>query len=308
MADTFFQCWSRILLHCGFVPVPLAQDWVRDRYRVLLDAAGAWGGQVGESQFIIPDAFSTGTISATNGSATLLGVGTGWTSALEGRQFYLGGSGPYYTILTVVDPTTITLERPFGGATTGAGITYEIAQAYVTPPSDFLSFKTIKDPQNNWRLRFNVSQEWLDKRDARRSTVGNAWMFVDYRQSSTNVPRYEVWPRVTNQRLYPFLYVKRPSDLINATDTPIFPIRGDELVTGAMADLCRWPGTETRRNPNFDLRLAKDYESMFDDMVRALKRVDQDTYLSDYVAPNDDWTGSLADPPIDSAFWQDHDM
>lgn len=307
MADNFGVCWRRILLHCPFVPVPLAQDWIRDRYRVLLDAAGVWGGQVAESQFIIPDAFDDGTVSLTNGSATVLGAATNWTSALEGRQLYLGGAGPYYTIQTVVDATTITLERPFGGTTTGAGTAYEIAQAYVTPPSDFLYFKSIKDPVNNWRLRFNVSQEWLDKRDARRSTVGNAWIFADYRHTTGGIPRYEVWPRVTSQRLYPFLYVKRPADLNADADTPMFPIRGDELVTGALADLARWPGTETRKNPSFNLPLAQQYEKEFTEMVNALQRVDQDTYLSNYIGPNDDWSG-MSEVPIDSAFFQDHDF
>lgn len=308
MADSFGTCWRRILLHCPFTPIPLAQDWIRDRYRVLLDASGSWGGQVAESQFIIPDAFTTGTVSLTNASSTVLGAGTGWTSALEGRQLLTGGSGPYYTIQTVVDATTITLERPYGGTTTGAGTEYQIVQAYVTPPSDFLFFKSIKDPQNNWRLRFNISQEWLDRRDARRSTTGNAWLFADYRQNSAGtIPRYEVWPRVTSQRLYPFLYIKRPADLTNDSDVPMHPIRGDELVTGALADLCRWPGTETRRNPNFNLQLANDYEKQFTEMVNALQRVDQDAYLSNYVAPGEDWS-NIPWAPIDSAWMQDHDV
>lgn len=313
MADTFSQMWRRILLHCPFVPVPLAQDWINDRYRLALDQAGLWGGQVAESQFIIPDAYSTGTISAINGSATVTGAATGWTTALEGRQFYVGGQGPFYTITTVdAGAQTLTLERPFGGATTGAGTAYEIAQVYVTAPADFLAFKTIKDPVNNWRIRFNKSQEWLDRIDAARTTVGNAWYFVDYRQStatgSVGVPRYEVWPRVTNQKVYPFLYWRRPADFSADTDTPMFPLRGDELVTGALADLARWPGTESRRNPNFDLRLAKDYEQMFEDMVRRLQRVDQETYLSDYIAPGDGFDEGLSDIPLSASWIQQHDL
>lgn len=308
MPDTYGQMWRRILLHCPFVPVPLAQDWINDRYRAALDSAGLWGGQVAESQFIIPDAYSTGTISATNASITVTGAATGWTAALEGRQFYTGGAGPYYTISTVdVGAQTLTLERAFGGTTTGAGTAYEIAQAYVTPPTDFLAFKSIKDPVNNWRIRFNKPQEWLDRVDARRSTAGNAWYFVDYRQSSTGVPRYEVWPRVTSQRVYPFLYWRRPADMTTDDATPMFPLRGDELVTGALADLSRWPGTERRRNPGFNLQLAKEYEEMFADEIRRLQRVDQETYLSDYIAPNDGFDEGLADIPLDAHFLQTHE-
>lgn len=304
MADTFGSCWRAVLLHCPFVPVPLAQHWVRDRYRQLLDVGGQWGAQNSESQFIIPDAYSTGTVTLTNGSAAVVGAGTTFTSGMVGRQLYTGGAGPYYTISAFTDGTNITLERAFGG-TTGAGLSYEIAQCYVTPPSDFLYFKTIKDPVNNWRLRFNYSQEWLDRVDARRTTTGSAWVFVDYRHNSSGVPRYEVWPRVVSQTLYPFLYVRRPADLNADSDTPIFPIRGDELVTGALADLARWPGTETRRNPMFDLRLANDYEKQFQEEVNHLSRVDQETYLSDLVMPGDDWS-SLPWCPWDQSWIQSH--
>lgn len=307
MSDSYGQMWRRLLLYCPFLPIPLAQAWVKDRYRVLLDAGGQWGGQTAQSQFIIPTAYTTGTVDLVQSSTSVVGTGTAWTSALEQQQLYIAGCGPYYTISSVIDATHLTLESAFGG-TSQTGIAYEIAQAYVTPPSDFLYFKSIKDPVNNWRLRFNVSQETLDKWDSRRSTAGNAWLFADYRQTSAGIPRYEVWPRVVSERLYPYLYVKRPADLSADSDVPIFPIRGDELIEGALADLSRWPGTESRKNPSFNLQLAADYEKRFTNLVNNLSRLDQETYLSDYVGPNDAWSPGGFDPPISAAFWQNHDI
>lgn len=299
------QLWRNILLTCPFVPAPLAQFWIRQRYQQILDS-GAWGGAVAQSQFIIPNEYNTGTITLVNNSVTVSGVGTAWTSALEGRQLYISGQGPYYTIQTVVDPLTITLQQAYGGDAQ-AGIAYSIVQAYVSPPSDFLSFKSIKDPVNNWRLRFNLTQEWLDRIDARRSTVGPAWCIVDYKFTSAGLRQFEVWPRVTTQRLYPYMYWSRPVDLSADSDTPIFPLRGDEILKGAMADLAKWPGTESRKNPAFDLRLASMYEAEFSKLLLDLKRVDQEIYLSDYIAPGDDWS-SMSDVPLDSKFFQTHDF
>ena len=305
MADNFGEMWRKLLLYCPFAPIPLCQDWINERYRQALDFT-TWGGQTAESQFIIPAASSTGTITLTNGSTAVVGVGTAWTSSHEGRQLYIGGAGPYYTVSTVTDATNLILERPYGGSTT-AGSAYEIAQAYVTPPSDFLAFKTIKDPVNNWRLRFNKSPEWLDRIDAKRATTGSARYFVDYRHSSSNIPRYEVWPRVTTQSVYPFLYVKRPADMSVDSDTPMAPLRGDEIFTGALADLATWPGTESRPNPMFNLALAQKYEKDFQEYLQTLQRVDQDTYMTDVIGPQDSWDG-LSDFPIDAAFAQSHDV
>lgn len=231
-------------------------------------------------------------------------MGTAFTSALIGRQLYIAGAGPYYTISAVADPLNLTLERAFGGETQ-ANIAYEICLVYVVPPADFLYFKTIKDPVNNWRIRSNYSQEWLDRIDARRSTTGNAWVFVDYRQNSSGIPRYEVWPRVTSQRLYPFLYLRRPSDMALDGDTPMAPLRGDEILRGALADLAKWPGTESRRNPLFNLQLAAQYEKEFQELVSRIQRVDQETYLSDLIGPNDSWD-NLNDFPFDSKWIQNH--
>lgn len=309
MASTYGEVWKSLLLQCPFVPVPLAQQWVKDRYREAINRCW-WGGQVAESQFIIPDAYDTGTISTTLNSNSVTGVGTAWTSALVGRQLITGGKGPYYTVAQVSSPTLLVIEQAWGEAAL-TGSAYQIVQAYLTPPSDFLSFKTIKDPINNWRLRFNISQEYLDRIDARRATTGNAWIIADYRQqslagASRGRPQYEVWPRVINQRQYPYLYYKRPAEPQNDSDVFIQPLQGDEIKRGALADLATWPGTETRKNPCFNLALAAKYEKDFTDFLNNLERIDQDTYLNDYIGPQDGWD-ALSAAPLDSKFWQTHD-
>lgn len=319
MASTYGEIWKSLLLQCPFVPVPLAQQWVKDRYREAVNRCW-WGGQVAESQFVIPDAYSTGTITTTAGSHTINGVGTGWTANLVGRQLLTGGAGPYYTVAQVTSPTVMVVDLAWGTASL-TGSDYQIVQAYLTPPSDFLSFKTIKDPVNNWRLRFNISQEYLDRIDARRATTGNAWIIADYRQlsistiTSTGDPdhtavrgayQYEIWPRVISARQYPYLYYKRPAEPSGDSDVFIQPFQGDEIKRGALADLATWPGTETRKNPCFNLALAAKYEKDFTEFLNNLERIDQDTYLNDYISPQDGWD-SLSAAPLDSKFWQVHD-
>ena len=78
--------------------------------------------------------YTTGTISATNGDATITGSGTTWTSAMAGR--YILVDGFYYEIDSVTDTTHLELTYAFDGSNqSGAG--YAIADVnFVTGLKD----------------------------------------------------------------------------------------------------------------------------------------------------------------------------
>ncbi len=307
MADTYGELWREVRLYCPFVPIPLAQHWVRDRYRRVLDRT-FWGASVSESQFIIPDAYSTGTASVVNGSTTVtLGGGGVVAAAHVGRQFYVGSGAPYYTILSVdVGLNTYLLDKAYG-ADTDTAASFEVALAYVTPPSDFLSLISVRDPVNNWRLHLRVGQDQLDRWDAQRTSSGAPWVLADYRFDASGIPRFEIWPRQTSASYYPYTYNRRPADLADDADTPVLPIRGDVLKWGALADLALWPGTNAERNPMFGPDIHQLYEARFSDEVNKLMRVDQEIYLTDLWTLGDRWTG-IPEAPIDAKFLQSHDV
>lgn len=307
MADTFGELWREVRLYCPFVPVPLAQHWIRDRYRRILERT-LWGAAVSESQFVVPDAYQTGTASVQNGSATVTVGGGGVVAAAHaGRQFFVSGTAPYYTISSVdVGLNTYTLEQNYGG-TTDAAATFAVALVYVTPPSDFLTLITVRDPINNWRLRIRVSQDQLDHWDTKRSTSQTPWVCADYRFDSSGVPRFELWPRMMTARAYPFLYYKRPADLAADTDVPLLPIRGDVLKYGALADLALWPGTSRERNPMFGPDTNRLFEMRFADEVNKLMKTDQEIYPSDLWRAEDKWA-DVPMAPMDARFLQSHDV
>lgn len=90
--------------------------------------------------------FSTGTIlTATPGSATIIGTGTNWLNAMVGSYFKITeglagvytdnkGDGRWYEIEDVVSGTEITLTKPYNGdaVATGAAV-YTIGQASIIP-------------------------------------------------------------------------------------------------------------------------------------------------------------------------------
>lgn len=62
--------------------------------------------------------YSSGHIKVTNGSATVYGVGTAWTSSMSGRILYVQGASLYYTITSVnTSGQTLTLDATYGGST-----------------------------------------------------------------------------------------------------------------------------------------------------------------------------------------------
>lgn len=78
------------------------------------------------------DAYTTGTVTLTNGSATVTGSGTTFTTAMVGR--YLKGTvdGVWYRIAAFGSTTSLTLENVFEG-TTGSGLSYTINEAFNLP-------------------------------------------------------------------------------------------------------------------------------------------------------------------------------
>lgn len=77
------------------------------------------------------DDYTTGTAAATNGSLSVTGTGTAFTSAMVGRYFRVDADGRWYKIRTVTNGTTLTLDNYFiGNSISGA---YTIGEASILP-------------------------------------------------------------------------------------------------------------------------------------------------------------------------------
>lgn len=70
--------------------------------------------------------YRTGTLSVTNGSTTVTGAGTGWTTTVRAGDFLFIGTNQPVEVATVVSNTSLTLAVAWGGST-GSGLSYAIA-------------------------------------------------------------------------------------------------------------------------------------------------------------------------------------
>lgn len=303
--STYEQLYKGLLLFAPKLPVALAERFVNDAYSRVLSVC-RHPEAMQESAFHIPAFYETGTVSVANGSPTVTGALTVWTAAMQGRQMLFGGTGPFYDILTVDSPTQITLGSNYIGSDITGG-TYTIALVYVQVPSDFLSFESVIDPVNNWKLHTNLfTQAQLDMMDAQRTYAGTPWVLARCKPlnpgTSTETLRYEMWPRTNGPHTYPYRYLRKMPLLSANSDRPLFPVRGDTILEGALADLALWPGTPDVPNPYYDISLHREHEKRF---IRKM----QDTEI-ELQSGAQTWISYLGEginmAPIDAAFMQAH--
>lgn len=300
-----------VQLRCPSASHFLARQWIDYAFRQVTDSK-LWSWQRKRGQFLIPQAVVAGTVAVTRGSLDVQGAATAWTTDLVNRQFRVATNTPIYTITAVDDVAqTLTLDQPWGGAT-ASGQGYSIYQAYVTVPTDFQNFITVWDPNFNWQLNLQVSQEDINWWDAQRANAGTSYCVAQYGYDSVNnppLPMYELWPHQKAQYVYPFLYTARTPDLSDNGSSLPRGIRGDVLLEFALAQAARWPGASSDlRNPYFNLALAQEHESRATTMLIDLMRIDEEIIL------NDVWYQSVSSMPFatvpygDSRFIQSHDL
>lgn len=244
----FIDYWSELL---GYVPKlsPLhAQQLINRAWREIRDNH-LWTFNVAESSLVTPAAVSTGTVSVSQGSTTVLGDGAAdavWTvigaASLVQRQFR-AGNGPVYNITGYVSPN-LTLDRAYGEADS-SGAAYLIYQCYYDPPDpDFLRFISIIDSVNGYSFVLHKTKQELDLIDPQRGNIGQPYMLVSYRGSlsaaTLGAPTFEMYPHPNEYRSYPVLYQRKGVDFALDADALPLQVSEDTLLTKAKALAYRW--------------------------------------------------------------------
>jgi hypothetical protein len=303
---TFESVWRMVLGHCPIAGAGLAREWTQWAYDEFCSARRSWSHLRVQSGLAIT-ASRSGTCGVTQNAATVTSSGLVFTSADVGRTFRVATS-PYYTILSVTSGTA-TLDRTYLEATDAAALGV-IFDGYVTLPADFGRFLAVIDPSMRWRVRFDVSSDWLNRLDPmRQSAVGSPRLLANATFSpvaaTLGQPRFEWYQVSTTARTFPMWYLRKAE--IMADDTALIgPLsdRKDILIEGALSRAALWPGLENRKNSYFNLQLAKVHEEKFREKISQAYVADEELY----------WEGlpvaemGYAQFPFDSAWMQQHDL
>lgn len=297
MAQTFSEAYRLVRLHASAAPVFLCREWVQEAWKSLCRRRG-WSFLRAETVLRVAAARSV-PVTVIQDSATVTSAAA-FIAADAGRQFRIP-LGPTYTIQTVVDPSTITLDRVYSEPNAVAA-SATILDAYATMPADFGTFRVIPDRYTRRAIAHWVTEDFLTQLDPDRSMSDSQPRALVAATPSTYTPtlgqiRYEWWPRPTAERSYPAYYTKQAQNLSEtASYSGVLADGVDVIIAGALSMAAEWPGTADMKNPYFNPDLARAKKAEFEMGVQRLALADDAQY------PDDLFQGNFATWTVNDLF------
>lgn len=225
---------------------PIVGGLVNKRHRALLESY-EWSRKKQEIIISTATDYSTGTVTMTNGDATVTGSSTVWTSGMVDRYINVGNE--LYVIGTFTSSTSIEIKDLNGTSvtfpgTTTASLSYVIFQRWHSLTAGVEDITTAY--YNNSRI-YEVDMEYLDRLDPKRAeTSGTPKYFAKgpRDQSSTNdLVRIELWPRPSSA-IAVQLSVRLGHTTLSGTTNPIAP--SGPVEWAAAVDTCYYLFAKTK--------------------------------------------------------------
>ena len=250
------------------LPISFTKTLVNRAYRSIR-LANLWSFNLFESAWITPPLINSGTVTTTQGSATItfdanaitaLNAGTTLYSFITQRQFRIGVGG-IYSIITYNSGTGVaTLDRIFADPA-GAGQAYSVYQLYYTAPyQDFRTWLSVRNPQMFIDLDLTTTRSEVDAMDPQRSWYQFPTRVVPYgldlrgagtaNQSATfQYPMFELWGQPVQLFTYPCYGVRDGVDLVNPGDTIPPQIREETIIARAKLYAYEWAEANKDMSP-----------------------------------------------------------
>lgn len=264
---------SRLTGYVTALPKPEAYNLVNEAWKDIRNDR-LWSFQLAEDGIASPAVISTGTVTATLGSATVT-CDAAASAALTGltnpvvtqRQFRIQG----YTIYDIVGfdttvPTAcvITLNRPFVDVA-GLGLSYLCYQCYYTAPvKDFKRWLDWRDMTNGVWLSIFESRREVNISDPKRLYFSFPYYVLGYQtdqRTGSSTPgwmRYELYPNPLSVVTYMRWYLRTGADLVNPADTVPEPITEELVFFRARVRAYEW--AESNKRPDAPRGSGADYK------------------------------------------------
>ena len=267
--------------------IPQISGWINQIVRQIYDKK-TWYGLFTKGQIICPQAYTTGQATVVSGSTTVTGTGTSWDATLIGRQFRTGFNQPIYTI-TAVNPfaQTLTLELPWGGYPGTFG--YYIVQYYFNLGPNIKYIKTMVNMQMGFKLRTNLTQDFLDSIDPWRITTNFPWGIAPMPADPNGNYLVELYPAAWTAQALPFNVYVQPPNLVNDSDSLPPYIRADVVVKEAQAWALRY---KPKENPGYSegaaLSLANTFHQEHEALLLDMANADENLYRTSATIKGED--------------------
>ena len=217
----------------------LSDTFVNRAWRSIRDSR-QWSFLVEDCGIVCPTQVTSGTVNITQfsdivvcdatASAALLAISLPTPLDLTAMQIRFGGTGntsPTGQVYSIVDfdgsdpnGLTLTLDRVVVQATnTTSG--YQCYRCYIKPTiDDFLTWESIVDMTNGWRLRLNYTSTTFDMRDPQRQAQGLSYYVGAFKGNPETQPKpqYELWPHPTGGQTFYGRFRRQGEDFSDPAD------------------------------------------------------------------------------------------
>lgn len=180
--------------------------------------------------------YTTGTVTATAGSAVITGASTAWTTIQAGDLFQFSSDRDYFEVKSQDSATQLTLTSTATEAKTASKYTI-IRPAYVLP-GDYVRMKTVYYPELGRRV---FPLDWQEFQSTRAQWFGTFRIadpryYTVFGKDDTGKRLLWPYPYADDAKDLEITYIQEVAELANDTDEPLIPTRYQEvLVRGIMA-------------------------------------------------------------------------
>lgn len=219
--------WGRIrfdlVKETGVSDLELLSTWMNDAYVDILDAR-SWRGLDLDFDVVTKAPYEAGSVTLTQGSASIVGVGTVWTADMDGRQIYLAADPEPYRF-NYLSATSASLDRPWPDET-WTDASYQIVLAFYPVPEN-IKLVQWRRPKMGWGEVYDVPRG----ASATVAQVGRPrfWDPVDFADSGQRFIR--LTPAPDDSYVLTFVGQQRPIgfDGSNVEDSPLPWIQFDAI-------------------------------------------------------------------------------
>jgi len=225
---------------------------------------GQWKFDFARGYLDVPASYSTGTVSVTNGDATVTGSGTAWntnSNAAAGRIMSI--NGVEYVISSITSDTELELTATFGG-TTASAQSYIVYQTEFSLASDCVTVERVWDLTNNCELR-GTSHLALKSRAVDWEEAGRTIWYAELGEDASANRRIMISPYPSAYARLEYWYEAKHTKVTDIGDTIDLPNELDELVIQGVysraleiARVQTWTSARREFNEMLEARWTKD--------------------------------------------------
>ncbi len=199
-----------------------------------VEAGYDWPWTYTETNILIDQTDTTGTISITNHTNVVTGIGTAWDTSWTGRRIRVGNSNVDYIVTAVVNPTSILLAQPVNLGASLVSQPYFLYQDTFYMPSDFAPGQDIFIGQPEMRVRVKhiprvtLEQQGLVLKQLQTNLTS---YYADGPYDEVNgLYSIRFMPTISGPGQYRLTYRKIPADLVTLAATTHIPPGYDEVL------------------------------------------------------------------------------